>query len=219
MCDLSALKHLCGFTQWVTCVKFYTSWYFITARKWSLRRLCFYTCLSVHRGGLQAYTQGGGWGPHRGGVSQHALRQTPPTPSRRLLLRVVRILLECLLVIILISQYKACYLCVSDNLCANHLHCEQDNFSIVKLNQITHNCYKNNRVFVKLFTSSLQTVASSGIQSGNLLCVRQPTWKFSLSLRNASDVNRTRNVDEVNWNIPLPRTLQGRHAKSKLSKL
>ena len=36
----------------------------------------------------------------QGGVSQHALRQTlpTPTPSRRLLLRTVRILLECILV-------------------------------------------------------------------------------------------------------------------------
>ena len=38
------------------------------------------------RGGLQAHTQG---------VSQHALRRVPP--SRRLLLRAVRILLECIL--------------------------------------------------------------------------------------------------------------------------
>ena len=80
----------------------------ITARKRSLRRLCFHRCLPVHRGGgVQAQAQGkvspqgvsmprgvclGGcpgpgprgvsaWG--RGlstprGVSQHALRQTPP---------------------------------------------------------------------------------------------------------------------------------------------
>ena len=72
---------------------------------------------SVHRGrGLQAHTQGGGWGvwlgrglqahaqegpglDQRGGGSgsQHALRQTPP-PIRRLMLRAVRILLECILV-------------------------------------------------------------------------------------------------------------------------
>ena len=31
-------------------------------------------------------------------VTPHALRQTPPTPSRRLLLQMVRILLECILV-------------------------------------------------------------------------------------------------------------------------
>ena len=63
--------------------------------------------------GLQAHTQVGSWGvwpggspgPHLGGspgtdpgarVSQHALRQTPP--CRQLLLRAVRILLECILV-------------------------------------------------------------------------------------------------------------------------
>ena len=38
----------------------------ITTRKRSLRRLCFYTCLSVHGGGLQVHTQGevegSGWG-------------------------------------------------------------------------------------------------------------------------------------------------------------
>ena len=107
----------------------------ITARKRSLRRLCFYTCLSVQggipaciaggipaclaaglggvvsqhalqvsrptprgevegdlaRGGLQAHTEGGSWGDlarvgvsrpiPRGGLSQHALRQTPPTAT------------------------------------------------------------------------------------------------------------------------------------------
>ena len=46
-------------------------------------------------GGLQAHTQGASPGPHSVGVSEHALRQTPP---RRLLLWVVRILLECILV-------------------------------------------------------------------------------------------------------------------------
>ena len=115
-----------------------------TACKRSLRRLCFYTCLSVHGGGggvccwgglvrggglsapggsamgglllgvsrptprgrdLQACTwgvswptPGGGLQAHiKGGVSQHALRQPPPSP--RLLLWVVRILLECILVV------------------------------------------------------------------------------------------------------------------------
>ena len=46
-------------------------------------------------GGVQAHTRGVRGG---GGVSQHALRQTPP--SRRLLLRAVRILLECILIIV-----------------------------------------------------------------------------------------------------------------------
>ena len=52
-----------------------------------LRRLCFYRCLSVHRGGCLVW--GGAWypgvpgprgmpGPGGGLVSQHALRQTPP---------------------------------------------------------------------------------------------------------------------------------------------
>ena len=50
-------------------------------------------------GGLQAHTQGGS-GPQLGSLSQHALRQTPPTPQE-LLLRAVRILLECILVNVL----------------------------------------------------------------------------------------------------------------------
>ena len=72
--------------------------------------LCFYTCLPFcpwgvsAQGGVQAPGPGavsrpsprprGCTGP--GGVSQHALRQTPP--SRQLLLRMVHILLECILV-------------------------------------------------------------------------------------------------------------------------
>ena len=64
----------------------------------------FCTCLSVilFTGGSQAHTQGGGWGvwlggspgPHRGGGGSR------PTPGfvPRLLLRAVRILLECFFV-------------------------------------------------------------------------------------------------------------------------
>ena len=65
-------------------------------------------------GGFQAHTQRGSPGPHPGwvspgpqpewGVYQHALRQTPPPPSRRLLLRAVRILLECILVVNLFGK-------------------------------------------------------------------------------------------------------------------
>ena len=47
-------------------------------------------------GGLQAHTWGESPSHTQRGVSQHALRQTPP--PRRLLLRAVRILLECILV-------------------------------------------------------------------------------------------------------------------------
>ena len=59
-----------------------------------------------HPGGVSRPTPRGSPSPHRGGGlcpgpgqggSQHALRQTPPH-SRRLLLRAVRILLECILV-------------------------------------------------------------------------------------------------------------------------
>ena len=48
--------------------------------------------------GVSRCTPGGCLQAHTGGVSQHALRQTPPG-SRQLLLRAVRILLECILVI------------------------------------------------------------------------------------------------------------------------
>ena len=63
-----------------------------------------------HLGGLQAHTQGGCLQAHTQGVS----RSTPTggipacteadTPSRRLLLRAVRILLECILVLIISEQ-------------------------------------------------------------------------------------------------------------------
>ena len=59
---------------------------------------------SVHRGcpgpgpGWSRPRSGGGVFRPRGSVFQHALRQTPPSPSRQLLLRTVRILLECILV-------------------------------------------------------------------------------------------------------------------------
>ena len=67
-----------------------------TVRKRSLRRLCFYTCLSFcpRRGGclspgpVGGVCPGGCPGPGLGGVqaqggcvSQHALRQTPPPPA------------------------------------------------------------------------------------------------------------------------------------------
>ena len=67
-----------------------------TARKRSLRRLCFYTCPSVilFTWGVSRHTPRG-----KGGVSQHALRQTPSPHSRQVLLRAVGILMECILVI------------------------------------------------------------------------------------------------------------------------
>ena len=65
-------------------------------------------------GGVQAYIQGGGCRPTPGvsrprprGVSQHALGQTPS--SRRLLLRAVRILLECILVILMFVRKLSLY--------------------------------------------------------------------------------------------------------------
>ena len=103
----------------------------ITARKRSLQRLCFYTCLSVHGGypsmpcrwypsmpcrspggcipaclaGFQAHTQGGAWGVWPGGYpGPHPRGKVVVYPSMhwgwRLLLRAVRILLECILVCI-----------------------------------------------------------------------------------------------------------------------
>ena len=65
-------------------------YFFITVRKRSLRRLCFYICLSVilftggggclgpGLGRLRDLPGGGVSRPRPGGVSQHALRKTPP---------------------------------------------------------------------------------------------------------------------------------------------
>ena len=53
-----------------------------------------------HLGGLKP-TPRGFSRPTPRGVSQHALRQIRPPPRRRLMLQAVRILLECILVIIL----------------------------------------------------------------------------------------------------------------------
>ena len=106
---------------------------FITARKRSLRRLCFYRCLSVHRGVSQHALQvsRGSPGPHPGvsrptpkgvsrptprGLQAHtggdcvcilACTEADTTPHRgRLLPWVVRILLECILVACNITQYN-----------------------------------------------------------------------------------------------------------------
>ena len=53
--------------------------------------------LQAHTWGVSRPTPGGGLQAHTWGVSQHVLRQTPH--SRQLLVRAVRILLECILVL------------------------------------------------------------------------------------------------------------------------
>ena len=76
-----------------------------------LRRLCFYTCLSVHRVGVclsACWDTPYPWSRHPPPQEQAPPRSRQPprsrhppgadTPSRRLLLRTVRILLECILV-------------------------------------------------------------------------------------------------------------------------
>ena len=76
-------------------------WFLPSATK--LRRLCFYTCLSVHRGGLPQCMLG--YPPEqapprsRNPPEETSPREQTPPPSRRLLLRTVRILLECILVL------------------------------------------------------------------------------------------------------------------------
>ena len=132
---------------------FATRYIIVTVRKRSLRRLCFYTCLSfcsqqeVSRprpgggdgGGLLGGVSRprgclpkgvprprGCPGPGLGGVSQHALRQTPP--SRRLLLRTVRILLECILVeettfiffFFIVRAYYRLYVCAGPRATLDH---------------------------------------------------------------------------------------------------
>ena len=88
-----------------------------------LRRLCFYRCVSVHGGedlllegawSQGGFAPGGAWswggllpggvcyreGAWSGGVGIPAYTEADPSPrERRLLLRTVRILLECILVI------------------------------------------------------------------------------------------------------------------------
>ena len=76
-----------------------------------LRRLCFYTCLSVHREGGLPQCMLGYHHPHPpleqappqeqappGADNPPPRKQTPP-PSRWLLLQTVRIILECILVL------------------------------------------------------------------------------------------------------------------------
>ena len=70
------------------------------------RGVCLGGCPGPSPGPGEGVCPGGGCpGPDPGGgVSQHALRQTPP--SRQLLLQTVRILLECILVIFVSSICK-----------------------------------------------------------------------------------------------------------------
>ena len=91
------------------------AFFIITARKQSLQRLCFYTCLSlcsqiggvwlveeVSRptpGGRLGVWTGGCPDPNPGGCIPVCTEADTPQ-SRRLLLRTVRILLECILVLI-----------------------------------------------------------------------------------------------------------------------
>ena len=60
----------------------------------------------VWLGGLQAHTRGGSPGPHPGGVPACTEADTPRPPSRWLLLRAVRILLECILVQFIFLQFQ-----------------------------------------------------------------------------------------------------------------
>ena len=80
--------------------------------------------MGLARGGLQAHTQGGSWGvwpggsrPTPGGVSRPTPRGVcipacteaePPPPLRWLLLQVVRILMECILVLHSFSHVWIC---------------------------------------------------------------------------------------------------------------
>ena len=85
--------HSGGNTFHISSIIMHSSLDVITARKRSLRRLCFYTCLSVHRGGvvsqhalqvsrrvcIPACLAG-----LQGCVSQHALQVSRPTPKGEL---------------------------------------------------------------------------------------------------------------------------------------
>ena len=79
-----------------------------TARKRSLRRLCFYRCLSVHAGGMHGCSQGGMCGCSGGGMHgcfggcawllPGGCVGDTTTCGDTMNERVVRILLECILV-------------------------------------------------------------------------------------------------------------------------
>ena len=74
----------------------------ITARKRSLRRLCFYTCVSVHRGG--ACVAGGcAW---QGGMHGRGACEPHYIPQDMVNERAVCILLECILVSKNLSHFK-----------------------------------------------------------------------------------------------------------------
>ena len=82
--------HHAHYYEWIKVTAIRAGLPIFTVRKWSLRRLCFHTCLSVHGECLQAHTRGGIWlagggrspGPSpggrlgglAGGVSQPILR-------------------------------------------------------------------------------------------------------------------------------------------------
>ena len=70
--------------------------YLFTARKQSLRRLCFHRCLSVHGGGVSAPLHAGYTNPWQT-PGQTPLRQTGWDTVNK---RAVRIPLECILVVI-----------------------------------------------------------------------------------------------------------------------
>ena len=83
-----------------------------------LRRLCFYTCLSVHGGGqpqcMLVYHPREQAPP---GTRHPPQDQAPPLPkNRRLLLRTVRILLECILVYWVIPVIKWLDICTPKHL-------------------------------------------------------------------------------------------------------
>ena len=104
---VSAGLGVCGTLHWTVWIRYTTEITYCPLLP-SANEVCegyvfIRVCHSVRGGGSPDPYPGGGWGSGRGGlqaqvggVSQHALKQTPP--SRRLLLQTVHILLECILV-------------------------------------------------------------------------------------------------------------------------
>ena len=126
----------------------------VTVRN-ELRRLCFYTCVSVHRGWV--CLSAGIPSPREQrppGEQTTPRQQALPPGSRRLLLRTVRILLECILVLVLFTEHLRIST-VSPEMSPWHLKilfgvvCIADKLSIISSNkclkdylfEFLENCY------------------------------------------------------------------------------
>ena len=129
---------------------------------------------------LQAHTWGGVSRSRLGGVSQHALRQTPP-PSKQLLLRAVRILecMECILVMNIFEWTNGqMYTLVFFRNCRiwHYWHfCGTSNGNILEIvaNQMNANLRRFKKTFTERMNGNTRNCSDKGITS-----TRPPKLKF-----------------------------------------